>query len=160
MRHIDPRADGLAQHVELGLVPEGVTVRDLGSRNGTFYQGQRVEKMVLALGGRLSVGAATVSIDADTESLVQHLDYAGSSYRGMVGVSRAMRQLFAILSRLEGSLATVLIEGESGVGKELGPRPSRGIVSSPTVRSSRSTADSPARPIGSVFVTRRGALGA
>ena len=32
------------QHVELGLVPEGVTVKDLGSRNGTFYQGQRVEK--------------------------------------------------------------------------------------------------------------------
>src|SRR5262245_6550661 len=40
-------------HVELGLVPEGVSVKDLGSRNGTFYQGQRVEKMVLALGGRI-----------------------------------------------------------------------------------------------------------
>ncbi|MEJ7732754.1 MAG: FHA domain-containing protein, partial [Polyangiaceae bacterium] len=34
-------------HVELGLVPEGVSVKDLGSRNGTFSQGQRVEKMVL-----------------------------------------------------------------------------------------------------------------
>src|SRR5262245_58851708 len=41
-------------HVELGLVPEGVELRDLGSRNGTFYLGQRVEKIVLALGSRIS----------------------------------------------------------------------------------------------------------
>src|SRR5687767_6338995 len=58
-------------HVELGLVPEGVSVRDLGSRNGTFYQGQRVEKMVLALGGRIRVGAVTVVIEADTDALAQ-----------------------------------------------------------------------------------------
>ena len=106
-------------HVELGLVPEGVTVRDLGSRNGTFYQGQRVEKMTLALGGRIVVGTATVTIDADTESLTHDLDYEGSYYRGMVGVSAPMRRLFALLTRLEGSLATVLVQGESGVGKEL-----------------------------------------
>src|SRR5690348_2402560 len=28
------------KHVELTLAPEGVVVRDLGSRNGTFYLGQ------------------------------------------------------------------------------------------------------------------------
>src|SRR5436190_23906411 len=33
-------------HVGLELVPEGVAVSDLGSRNGTFYLGQRLEKMV------------------------------------------------------------------------------------------------------------------
>jgi len=106
-------------HVELSLVPEGVSVRDLGSRNGTFYQGQRVEKMVLALGGRIRVGATTVAIDADTDSLVSGLEYDGTLYRGMVGASAAMRRVFAMLHRLEGSLATVLVEGESGVGKEL-----------------------------------------
>ena len=106
-------------HVELGLLPEGVSVRDLGSRNGTFYQGQRVEKMVLALGGRIRVGAVNVAIDADTSSLTDGIEYDGALYRGMVGVSRAMRRLFAVLTRLEGSLATVLVEGESGVGKEL-----------------------------------------
>ncbi len=106
-------------HVELGLVAEGVTVRDLGSRNGTFYQGQRVEKMVLGLGGMIQVGAATVVLEADTEALVRGLEYSGTSYRGMVGASAAMRRLFALLTRLEGSVATVLVEGESGVGKEL-----------------------------------------
>src|SRR5262249_27269355 len=40
-------------------------------------------------------------------------------YRGMIGASLAMRRLFGALARLEGSLVTVLITGESGVGKEL-----------------------------------------
>lgn len=106
-------------HAELGLVPEGVTVVDRGSRNGTFYQGQRIEKMVLGLGGRIQVGAATIAIDADSEALSEGPTYDRSTYRGMVGVSRSMHGLFAMLARLEGSLATVLVQGESGVGKEL-----------------------------------------
>src|SRR4051812_42925196 len=52
-------------HVELDLVAEGVAVRDLGSRNGTFYLGQRVEKMIVALGSRLTAGRSTIAIDAD-----------------------------------------------------------------------------------------------
>src|SRR6185436_1669436 len=39
--------------------------------------------------------------------------------RGIVGASTAMRTLFAKLARLEGSLVTVLLTGESGAGKEL-----------------------------------------
>jgi DNA-binding NtrC family response regulator len=106
-------------HVELGLVPEGVSVKDLGSRNGTFYQGQRVEKMVLALGGRIQVGAVTVAIEADNDALAQVPEFQGTFYRNIVGASLPIRRLFGVLTRLEGSLATVLVEGESGVGKEL-----------------------------------------
>jgi len=105
-------------HLELGLVAEGVSVRDLGSSNGTYYYGQRVEKMVLALGGRLQLGSATLAIDADTEDLAGTAALERGEYRGIVGVSPAMRRLFAVLMRLEGSLATMLVEGESGVGKE------------------------------------------
>ncbi|MBK6517570.1 MAG: sigma 54-dependent Fis family transcriptional regulator [Polyangiaceae bacterium] len=106
-------------HVELALVPEGVSVRDLGSRNGTFYLGQRIEKMVLSLGGRVRVGAATVAVEADNDALVGLEASGASSYRGLVGTSQPMRRLYAMLERLEGSLATVLVQGESGVGKEL-----------------------------------------
>ena len=45
---VDPEVS--RQHVELSLAPEGVHVADLGSRNGTFYLGHRVERMTLALG--------------------------------------------------------------------------------------------------------------
>jgi two-component system response regulator GlrR len=105
-------------HAELSLAPEGVVVRDLGSRNGTFYMGQRVEKIVLRLGARLQLGGATIAIEADRGALGEIALWPEPIYRGIVGAAPAMRRIFAILARLEGSLATVLVEGESGVGKE------------------------------------------
>lgn len=105
------------RHVELSLVPEGVFVRDLESRNGTFYQGHRIERMVLSPGSRIAIGNAEIAIDADLEELGE----AGeeTTYRGLLGSSVAMRRLLTILGRLEGSLVNVVVEGESGVGKEL-----------------------------------------
>ncbi|MBL9025475.1 MAG: sigma 54-dependent Fis family transcriptional regulator [Myxococcales bacterium] len=106
-------------HVELSLAPEGVVVRDLGSRNGTFYLGQRLEKIVLGLGSRVRLGAVEVAIDADTEGLAHEPELAASGYRGLIGISPPMRRLCAVLHRLEGSLVSVLLQGESGSGKEL-----------------------------------------
>jgi DNA-binding NtrC family response regulator len=106
-------------HVELSLTPEGVLVRDLGSRNGTLYLGQRIGTMVLGLGASIHLGEVIVAIEPDTESLLVELDYPGDDgYRGILGVSSRMRKLFALLRKLESSLATVVIEGESGAGKE------------------------------------------
>jgi two-component system, NtrC family, response regulator GlrR len=120
------RADVLIQHervsrdhVALELVPEGVAVTDLGSRNGTFYLGHRVEKIVLGLGSRIQLGTVEVAIDVDTDSFAAAGADAATSHRGLIGVSAAMRRLFAVLTRLEGSLASVLLEGESGSGKEI-----------------------------------------
>ena len=106
-------------HAELTLCPEGVIVTDLGSRNGTWYLGQRIERVTLGLGARFKIGQTDVALDADTEQLDKGLVYAGNSFRGMVGESVAMRRVFATLARLEGSLVTVLVQGESGVGKEV-----------------------------------------
>lgn len=106
------------RHVELSLVPEGVHVADLGSRNGTYYLGQRVERMTLGLGSRLRIGSAEIMLEVDPDALAAD-DAAATSYRGLRGASPPMRELFSRLARLEGSLVNVLIEGESGVGKEL-----------------------------------------
>ena len=114
---VDPEVS--RQHVELSLAPEGVHVADLGSRNGTFYLGHRVERMTLALGSCLRVGSADVRVDVDPDALHAGGKDAPIAYRSLQGVSAPMRKLFARLSRLEGSLVNVLIEGESGVGKEL-----------------------------------------
>ncbi len=105
-------------HVELARVSGGVLVRDLGSRNGTFYLGQRIKEIVLSVGARIQLGTATVALDPDTESLLDGLSFDRTEHRGIVGSSPRMRKLFALLQRLESSLATVLIEGPSGVGKE------------------------------------------
>jgi DNA-binding NtrC family response regulator len=107
-------------HVELALVPEGVLATDLGSRNGTFYLGHRFERMVLGFGSIIRLGTVDVRIDVDTEGLDEGVsDAVGAGHRGLLGVSPAMRRLYAVLSRLEGSLVSVLVEGETGSGKEL-----------------------------------------
>jgi DNA-binding NtrC family response regulator len=107
------------RHASLELVPEGVSVTDLGSRNGTFYLEQRIEKITLSPGAHIKIGAATIAIDADSESLRTVAIHGEDSYRGIVGASLPMRRLFALMVRLEGSLVPVLVSGESGVGKEL-----------------------------------------
>lgn len=107
------------QHVELGIVPEGVTVRDLKSRNGTFYLQQRVQQITLTLGSRIHLGPVELAIDPDVDDLSVVAEVEGDSYRGILGGASNMRRLFGMLLRLEGSLVNVLVTGESGTGKEL-----------------------------------------
>ncbi|MFO0673688.1 MAG: sigma 54-interacting transcriptional regulator [Polyangiaceae bacterium] len=104
------------RHVELGSFPGRARDRSR-SRNGTFYLGQRVERVTLSLGARVTIGAVTVALDVDAEGL-DALAYDADAYRGIVGASPSMRRIFASLTRLEGSLVPVLVTGESGVGKE------------------------------------------
>jgi transcriptional regulator with GAF, ATPase, and Fis domain len=106
-------------HAEFTLVPEGVHVRDLGSRNGTFYQGQRLTTAILSPGTRLLLGAAPLYIELDEAHLNHAASLGGSLFRGMTGASAVMLRLFTTISRLDGSLVPVLVQGETGVGKEL-----------------------------------------
>jgi pSer/pThr/pTyr-binding forkhead associated (FHA) protein len=55
-------------HVRLSLVPEGIDLEDLGSRNGTYYLGQRVKRIVLAPGSRIALGAVEIALDIDAET--------------------------------------------------------------------------------------------
>jgi len=75
--------------------------------------------MVLAFGSTLKVGRATITLELDPASFHQPTGFTGDRYMGMLGVSASMRHLFGLLERLRGAMITVLIEGESGVGKEL-----------------------------------------
>ncbi|MEO8801124.1 MAG: sigma 54-interacting transcriptional regulator [Polyangiaceae bacterium] len=107
------------RHLELELAPEGVRVTDLGSTNGTFYLDQRIDRMVVGLGATIRIARVTISLEADSGALETVAVGGEVELHGMVGSSIAMRRLFGVMRRLEGSLATVLIEGDSGVGKEL-----------------------------------------
>ncbi len=114
-----PDATVSRAHAEVELVHEGVSIRDLGSRNGSFYLGHRFERMVLGLGVHIRFGSAEIAVDADTEDLGSDIVHPDTTFRGIIGASLAMRKLFTLLSRLDGSLVNVLVTGDSGVGKEL-----------------------------------------
>src|SRR5262245_51994640 len=47
-------------HLSIEVVPEGLLATDLGSTNGTFYLGTRLEKGVLARGAVLTLGRTRI----------------------------------------------------------------------------------------------------
>ncbi|HEY5921653.1 MAG TPA: sigma 54-interacting transcriptional regulator [Kofleriaceae bacterium] len=108
------------KHAELAITPDGIRLKDLGSTNGTWYQGTRVTEVVVPAGATVKFGGTPVRIAAaDAPSLPpSDRDHFGQ----MAGKSVAMRELFAVLEMASPSDATVLIEGESGTGKELAAR--------------------------------------
>jgi DNA-binding NtrC family response regulator len=108
------------KHAEIAVVPEGIRIRDLGSTNGTWWQGTRVGEAVVPVGATVKFGETPVRISAaDAPSLPPS---ERDRFGAMAGRSVGMRELFAVLEMAAPSDATVLVEGESGTGKELAAR--------------------------------------
>jgi hypothetical protein len=55
------------QHAKVGRVKGQIVVKDLGSRNGTFVNGQKVEKSILSSGDRVKVGGVSLRFFKDKE---------------------------------------------------------------------------------------------
>jgi DNA-binding NtrC family response regulator len=103
------------RHCSLELVGVRVRVRDLSSKNGTRYLGAKVTAVDVPPGGSIDLGQTTLAL----VPLVREGVLSDKTSLGpLVGRSVAMRRLFAQLDQLAGSDATVLIRGETGVGKE------------------------------------------
>jgi two-component system response regulator GlrR len=105
-------------HCEIAL-EEGVrvVVRDLGSRNGTVVDGVAVLAAYLRPGSTILLGTTRLGFDFGQEPLQIPLA-EGDRFGSLVGKSVAMRASFARLSRAAASDVNVLIEGETGTGKE------------------------------------------
>jgi DNA-binding NtrC family response regulator len=108
------------RHVELQAEPQGVRVKDLGSTNGTWWQGSRITEVLVSSGAVIQVGAISLRISANDAPSIppSERDHFGA----MAGKSLGMRELFAVLELAAPTDATVLIEGESGTGKEVTAR--------------------------------------
>jgi transcriptional regulator with GAF, ATPase, and Fis domain len=105
-------------HCELTPAAGGVRVRDLESTNGTRVQGARVSEAVLQPGTVLKVGEVEVSLrPAARSATVMPSDKP--FFAGAIGASLAMRTIFGVLERIAPTDATVLLEGETGSGKDV-----------------------------------------
>ena len=56
------------RHAVIGRLRGQAVVKDLGSHNGTFVNGQKVEKAILASGDRLKVGSVTLKFFQEDET--------------------------------------------------------------------------------------------
>jgi two-component system response regulator GlrR len=111
----DPRVSGV--HLELRRVGQRVHVRDAGTTNGTWIGPHRITEIELAAGGELTVGTTLLRLDIDEEAIPAALS-PGYSFGELVGQSIEMRELFATLERIAPKNLTVLVQGETGTGKE------------------------------------------
>ncbi len=113
------RGEGVSRlHARLELRDDGVWVRDLGSRNGTYIDGIKVIEARIPDGATLFLGTARLSLHYDQVTTDVAL-WPTESFGPLVGRSTVMRELFARLHRVAMGDATVLILGETGTGKEL-----------------------------------------
>jgi two-component system, NtrC family, response regulator GlrR len=115
----DPAVSRL--HAELELLDSGLWVRDLESRNGTFVQGVQVARACIPEGGVLRLGTTELTVSYAPEPTPVEI-WPDVRFGPMVGTSIPMRELFARLARVARSEATVLIQGETGTGKEVAAR--------------------------------------
>jgi two-component system response regulator GlrR len=112
----DPAVSRL--HAELDPRDDGVWVRDLGSKNGTFVEGLRVSGACVPEGGKLRLGSTEIVVHYQAVTEPPDL-WPAPNFGPLLGQSVRMRQLFAYLARIAPTDSPVLIQGETGTGKEL-----------------------------------------
>jgi transcriptional regulator with GAF, ATPase, and Fis domain len=105
-------------HCAIRVTARGLELRDHGSTNGTFVGEHEFVRGYIRSGARLRLGTTTVVVSILADEIAQPLA-SGSTFGDLVGGSSAMRRLYPMLERCAQSDATVLIEGETGTGKEL-----------------------------------------
>jgi DNA-binding NtrC family response regulator len=97
---------------------DGILVKDLGSRNGTFVGDVRIHEAVVPVGTRLKIGKTVlalseVGVDPPPPPMT------APEIPGLVAASSSMQEIGRAIERLAQSTVSVLVQGETGTGKEL-----------------------------------------
>jgi len=121
----DPKADVVIAdpamskfHCEIRIADGTAVVRDLGSRNGTMVDRVPVVEAPLRDGAVLSLGRTQLRFSVGTRQVEIPLS-PRERFGRLIGRSAAMRATFAVLEPCAASDSTVLLQGESGTGKDL-----------------------------------------
>lgn len=104
-------------HAEFRLAPGGANVRDLGSTNGVWHGDVRLDAGFVPEGAEVRMGSLLVGIQnvSETEEPLS----SRRAFGQFVAVGTEMSRLFAKLERFSKSPWPILVQGDTGVGKEL-----------------------------------------
>jgi DNA-binding NtrC family response regulator len=101
-----------AFHARLRMDGTRCIIEDLDSRNGTFIGEQKVMEAEVADGAHVRIGQAVVEVLREGESTT----FTGGQ---LVGNSPSIEKLRQLMQRFANNDAPVLIQGETGTGKEV-----------------------------------------
>ena len=105
-------------HFEIMRDAKGYLVRDMKSTNGTFLDGAEVKEAYLRAGSVIAAGSVELKF-TPFEERIEILPSEHERLGDMVGRSTAMREIFGLIEKIAPTDATVLIEGETGTGKDM-----------------------------------------
>ncbi|MDC0667481.1 sigma 54-interacting transcriptional regulator [Nannocystis radixulma] len=108
-----------ARHARIGGDGHGIMVEDLGSTNGTYVDGVRIQRAWLTPGVRLGLGGFRATVVA-RDSPPRPRERPNPP--GMIGSSPVFQDMLARLRKFAGLGQAVLLRGETGTGKELAAR--------------------------------------
>jgi DNA-binding NtrC family response regulator len=104
-----------ARHLRIEARDGRWLVSDLGSTNGTWVGGVRVERAALELGAVLRLGDVEVVLEPRGREARERPE----PFEGMLSTDPVMREMFDLVQRVGASDAAVTILGDTGTGKEL-----------------------------------------
>jgi DNA-binding NtrC family response regulator len=107
------------QHLTLDVREDSVLATDVGSRNGSFCEGMRFSELEIRPGASLTLGTLELKLLPEDARERVIPPSSRTQFGALVGGSRRMREVFTVLERLAPGEADVLIQGETGTGKEL-----------------------------------------
>ena len=105
------------RHASFDVTDRGLRVTDLESTNGTTVNAVPIGVAYVGAGDLVKLARTTVRIEAGGACAVTLP--AEPAFGRMVGASEAMRRVYGLAGRLAQTTVPVLIEGETGTGKEL-----------------------------------------
>ena len=108
-------------HAEVEERSDGYMLRDHDSTNGTFLDGVKVREAYLSSGSVIRLGNTEMTF-LPLEERIEILRSDSDSFGELTGSSAPMREVYGMLERIAPTDVTVLLEGETGTGKELAAR--------------------------------------
>ena len=109
----DPRVS--RRHAEVRLGPFGFLVRDLGSRNGTWFAGSKVTEVSVPAGAVVRLGPIHLALDAHHDE--QRVRMLAPAFAPLAGRNKAVFNALKLAQQAASSNVPVLICGETGTGK-------------------------------------------
>jgi transcriptional regulator with GAF, ATPase, and Fis domain len=105
-------------HCKIVQEDTGYVLVDLRSTNGTFINKVRIREAYLKPGCTISVGQQQLRFNARDEQ-VAIVPSAADRCGDIIGGNSRMREIYAIIEKISPTNTTVVIEGETGTGKEV-----------------------------------------